>query len=867
MSPIQQMLLGVGAVATKTYVDDLFSTVLYTGTGSSQTISTGINQSGEGALTWIKERSGTQDNILVDSVRGPTKRLVSNGTGAESTDNSVVSAFTSSGFTVGNSAKTNDNGETFASWTFRKAKGFCDVVTYTGNSSDTQTISHSLGCVPGLIIVKRTNDTGDFAVLHRNLGAGKYLRLNQTSAESDTDQIWNDTEPTSTQFTAGVWVNAENSEYVAYLFAGGESTAATARSVDFDGSDDHLSVPNSNDYSFGSGDFTVEGWFNLDTTSSASSIIGVWDYSNTQRSWLINADNNGQLGLLVSPNGSGGGSTTSVVGGSLSVGQWTHFAGVRNGNTLTLYVNGEQVATSSFSGSLYDNSDDSLFIGSLNGTANRTDGKISNIRVVKGTAVYTSPFRPPTAPLTSITNTVLLCCNNSSVTGKTTGGTITATGSPTASTDSPFDDPAGFAFGENEDQNVIKCGSYTGNASTDGPEINLGWEPQWVIIKNASGSESWRLMDSMRGIVTGANDAVFFPNDSSQEYPTYDAEIDLTPTGFKVTNNDAGVNGSGNTIIYIAIRRPDGYVGKPPELGTGVFAMDTGDDSSTIPNYDSGFPVDFAFKRYTATSNNWQTSARLIQGKYLDLNDSDAEGTSSGEQYDSNVGYNKDQSPSTVQAWMLKRHAGFDVVTYGGNSTGNSSGDSQNIPHSLNAIPEMMWVKCRNDSGEARSWFVYHKGFNGGTTPEQWNLKLNTSTDQAQDSNRWNNTAPTSTHFTVGAYEGTNAGDDDFLALLFSSVDGISKVGYYDGSSSSQTITTGFQPRFVMIKCTTNAEDWYLLDTTRGWASGNDNILRPNLDAAQYSNDLGAPTSTGFTLTVDNGSNASGRKYIYYAHA
>ena len=99
MTPIQQLMLGVGA-SKKTYLDDVFSTFLYKGTGSSQTISTGIDQSGKGALTWIKERSGTQDNILVDSERGPTKRLVSNGSGAQSTDNSVVSAFNSSGFTT-----------------------------------------------------------------------------------------------------------------------------------------------------------------------------------------------------------------------------------------------------------------------------------------------------------------------------------------------------------------------------------------------------------------------------------------------------------------------------------------------------------------------------------------------------------------------------------------------------------------------------------------------------------------------------------------------------------------------------------------------------------------------------------------------
>lgn len=220
---------------------------------------------------------------------------------------------------------------------------------------------------------------------------------------------------------------------------------------------------------------------------------------------------------------------------------------------------------------------------------------------------------------------------------------------------------------------------------------------------------------------------------------------------------------------------------------------------------------------------------------------------------------------------MWKRGAGFDVVTYKGNSTGNSSGDSQDVPHSLNAVPEMMWVKCRNDSGEARSWFVYHKGLNGGTTPEQWNLKINSTTDEAQDSNRWNNTAPTSTHFTVGGYEGTNASGDDFVAILFSSVSGISKVGSYNGSASTQTIDCGFQPRFLIQKRVTGTGGWHLIDTTMGWGSGAENWLRldsesSGTDGSTY--DFGAPTSNGFTITGSNASvSDAGEKYIFYAHA
>ena len=108
--------------------------------------------------------------------------------------------------------------------------------------------------------------------------------------------------------------------------------------------------------------------------------------------------------------------------------------------------------------------------------------------------------------------------------------------------------------------------------------------------------------------------------------------------------------------------------------------------------------------------------------------------------------------------------------------------------------------------------------------------------------------------------------------MLFKSIAGISKVGSYTGSGSgnTQTITTGFQPRFVIIKDYTGGSNpWYVLDTTRGWASGNDDILQLNDTAAALTgNDWGEPTATGFTVTGGGiNLNSSSNKYIYYAHA
>ena len=159
---IQQMLLGVGA-ATKTYVDDVFSTNVYagnsasTGSGTTQAINTGFNLASEGGLVWQKGRNFSDNHFLIDTVRGNTKVLRSNTSGAETTT-SLLSAFTSTGYTAGDNIYFNGTGKTFASWTFRKATGFFDVVTWTGNASawnsGSQTLSHNLGYKPGLIIIK-----------------------------------------------------------------------------------------------------------------------------------------------------------------------------------------------------------------------------------------------------------------------------------------------------------------------------------------------------------------------------------------------------------------------------------------------------------------------------------------------------------------------------------------------------------------------------------------------------------------------------------------------------------------------------------------------------------------------------------------
>jgi len=218
------------------YIEDVFSTYLYTGNSSTQTITNGIDLSTNGGLVWIKSRSiaGTS-NTLFDTVRGATKYLNTNATGAQGTASDTLTAFNSTGFTLGADnvqgfGDVNDSTRTYASWTFREQAKFFDVVTYTGDGSGGgQAISHALGSTPGFVVVKRltsgTTDQSTWWCWHRIFNTGQRIALNTTAAAVSTNgqnYFGNGNvavDPTATTLQIGPLLNSSSATYVAYLFA------------------------------------------------------------------------------------------------------------------------------------------------------------------------------------------------------------------------------------------------------------------------------------------------------------------------------------------------------------------------------------------------------------------------------------------------------------------------------------------------------------------------------------------------------------------------------------------------------------------------------------------------------------------------
>ena len=215
----------------------------YTGTGAALSVSNAVNSvSFQPDFVWVKGRSGATDHALYDSVRGATKQLESNTTTAETTEATGLTAFGSSGFTVGALAKMNTNTATYVGWQWKgggtavtntsgsitssvsanPSAGF-SIVTYTGTGANA-TVGHGLGIAPKMVIVKSRNNVGSigyWAVWHTSIPNTDYLLLQTTDAKATSSLYWNSTSPTSTVFSlgAGTTPNASTSTYVAYCFS------------------------------------------------------------------------------------------------------------------------------------------------------------------------------------------------------------------------------------------------------------------------------------------------------------------------------------------------------------------------------------------------------------------------------------------------------------------------------------------------------------------------------------------------------------------------------------------------------------------------------------------------------------------------
>jgi hypothetical protein len=406
---------------------------------------------------------------------------------------------------------------------------------------------------------------------------------------------------------------------------------------------------------------------------------------------------------------------------------------------------------------------------------------------------------------------------------------------------------------DDSDEGMIQCGSYSGKATVD-----LGWEPQWLLVKKTNGAENWQMVDNMRGLPTGGNIALLRAN-------TPDAEVEDSPrvrftsTGFEVTSTNSDW-GSGD-FIYTAIRRPN----KPAEEfeADKLFAIDQSQSAPYIPGFQSGFPVDMAFYTSPGSSGDRTISSRLTQTRKLATNSSNADENKATLMFDYMNGWYADAN-AALSSWMWRRAPGFfDVVAYDGINPSGSS--PQTIQHSLGVKPEMMWIKARD---QAYSWTVYHSAMGADRY-----LRLNELVDRKISSEAFWDTEPTDEVFTVGDDNAVNNNLKPYIAYLFASVDGISKIGSYvgNGVNDGPVVYCGFSPRLILIKSIDSNGNWVLLDTVRGIAIPPNSlcgVVHLDDNSVQPDDSLVDPAFEGFKVTNGSGKvNGLNKSYLFYAIA
>ena len=433
------------------------------------------------------------------------------------------------------------------------------------------------------------------------------------------------------------------------------------------------------------------------------------------------------------------------------------------------------------------------------------------------------------------------------------------------------------SFGDDGDEAIIKCGSYTGTGTADFSEKTLGFEPQWVMVKRTDNIGPWLIADYVRGIFSDTSDDNLLQANASGTEADYKFNaINLTPRGFTTVNNVGSVNNQNDNYIYIAIRRPH----KPPTAGTDVFALDTQNSGSysSPPYYRSNFVVDATWRAYLPDVET-RIASRMTGEKYMVSSSTNSESTNDLFKWDYMNGYggsNVSGATTDVMTYMFKRAPGFfDVVCYEG-----TSNTSNNVNHNLGVVPNMMILKKRDGTSD---WAVrtVDSAASGGDL-DRTGFQLNS--DSQIRNTGFQHAGLTATTFNPyyistsdsggnGTYgdNALNTSGSKYIAYLFASLSGVSKIGSYTGTGSDLDIDCGFTngARFVLIKRTSGSTDWWVLDTLRGINAGNDPAFGLNQGSSNTSSyDLVDPYSSGFTAVGDTAAiNSSGEKYIFLAIA
>ena len=426
-------------------------------------------------------------------------------------------------------------------------------------------------------------------------------------------------------------------------------------------------------------------------------------------------------------------------------------------------------------------------------------------------------------------------------------------------------------FGLTGTQDIISCGSFA-----QGSAVTLGWEPQWLLIKDAGNTGDWYIMDNMRGLTASGQYVPYLVADTSSAEGNFGATAlcSINATGF----NAVGF-ATGGPYIYIAIRRGPMAT---PTTGTSVFQTII-KNTSTLPTTVTTNIISDLVIEDTKTGGGGTIVVDRLRGDstnnyaYLQTwtNGVEADGTGNGFGLDSNVAIVDNLTSDTNDIfWNFARAPGFfDVVCYTGTLPLNST-SSQTVNHNLTVAPQLLIGKSRTTS--STNWIVC---FNmNSSTFERMSLNLNASTSGAITYGNYRimlAAQPTATQVFFGSSGNTSNNlsysGDNYVLYLFATCPGVSYVGSYTGTGATQSIACGFGAsgaRFILAKQTDATGDWYCWDSANGLTSSSSPYLKWDSNATQTTGNNGTYASSGwFTLTSASPVNTSGGTFIFLAIA
>ena len=426
-----------------------------------------------------------------------------------------------------------------------------------------------------------------------------------------------------------------------------------------------------------------------------------------------------------------------------------------------------------------------------------------------------------------------------------------------------------YLFADDPSTNgIIRCSTFTTDA-TGNAIVNIGWEPQFVLIKRLNATDNYILLDSIRAwSVSGVTleGDYSLANWLNVAGSTSENAITSTPTalGFNFKG------GASSTYAFMAIRRSN----KPPTSAPQVFNIITRTGiGSPVTVSGAGFPPDSIFSQARNPANGniifdrIRGAAQILRTSVTNPEYNSApnsltaftnDGYSAGA--DSTM-FSCNNSGDTYAQWIFKRAAGvFDVVCWNSISSSN-----QRIQHNLLAVPELIIQKQRNS---AEGWRVYVPLAIGGGISNQ--LRIDTTAGISANTNVWGTSVPSTTDY--GFDSGTNYASATVVSYLFATKAGISKIGAFTGNGTSLTINCGFAAgaRFVLIKRTDSAGNWYVWDTSRGIIAANDPHLNLNDTNAEVTTDDSIdPDASGFIVNqvAATNVNVTSATYIFLAMA